>query len=255
MYGERDDPYTAIARLGRTLASSLQLDTVLSNRRRDDRSDPRAAVRRDSPSPEAPARRRDRRRVRHSQHRLPRRFRSSTRGSPSVSSGSQRGQASAFRERDHRLIADLAPQVAAAVHAVGLSQELQLARQRIVSFAKRSGGASAATCTTASGPLWRGSRSPSRPSATSPARTLQRADELLVSATEQVQTMIGDVRQLIYGLRPPRARPARARGLAPRDWHPRSPRRNLRHDRRSRTRCPRSPPPSRSRPTGSPRRR
>ena len=32
---------------------------------------------------------------------------------------------------------------------------------------------------------------------------LRRADELLVSATEQVQTMIGDVRQLIYGLRPP----------------------------------------------------
>ena len=32
---------------------------------------------------------------------------------------------------------------------------------------------------------------------------LQRADELLVSATEQVQTMIGDVRRLIYGLRPP----------------------------------------------------
>ena len=30
MYGERDDPYTAIAGLGRTLASSLQLDAVLS---------------------------------------------------------------------------------------------------------------------------------------------------------------------------------------------------------------------------------
>ena len=29
MYGERDDPYTAIATLGRTLAASLQLDTVL----------------------------------------------------------------------------------------------------------------------------------------------------------------------------------------------------------------------------------
>jgi hypothetical protein len=31
MYGERVDPYTAIAGLGRTLASSLQLDAVLSN--------------------------------------------------------------------------------------------------------------------------------------------------------------------------------------------------------------------------------
>jgi signal transduction histidine kinase len=32
---------------------------------------------------------------------------------------------------------------------------------------------------------------------------LERADELLVSATQQVQTMIEDVRRLIYGLRPP----------------------------------------------------
>ena len=29
MYGDRDDPYEAIARLGRTLATSLQLETVL----------------------------------------------------------------------------------------------------------------------------------------------------------------------------------------------------------------------------------
>ena len=32
---------------------------------------------------------------------------------------------------------------------------------------------------------------------------LARADELLASATDQVQTMIGDIRRLIYGLRPP----------------------------------------------------
>ena len=32
---------------------------------------------------------------------------------------------------------------------------------------------------------------------------LERANALLVSATEQTQTMIGDVRRLIYGLRPP----------------------------------------------------
>src|SRR4029078_1891258 len=37
-----------------------------------------------------------------------------------------------LRERDHRLIADLAPQVAAAVHAVGLSQELRLPLQPLI---------------------------------------------------------------------------------------------------------------------------
>ena len=49
MYGERDDPYTAIAGLGRTLASSLQLDAVLPNVVADGRSVPRAAVRRACP--------------------------------------------------------------------------------------------------------------------------------------------------------------------------------------------------------------
>ena len=45
--------------------------------------------------------------------------------------------------------------------------------------------------------------------------------------------MIGDVRRLIYGLRPPDARPARARRLAPRSRNAGVLARNLRHDRRS----------------------
>jgi signal transduction histidine kinase len=53
---------------------------------------------------------------------------------------------------------------------------------------------------------------------------LERADELLASATDQVQTMIGDVRRLIYGLRPPALDEvglvASLRGLASREGSP-----------------------------------
>ena len=95
MYGERVDPYTAIARLGRTLASSLQLDAVLSNVVETIGQSLALAVRR--------ARRRRSRRFRKARpapstaRRAPTssRFRSSIRGSSSASSGSQRDPASA----------------------------------------------------------------------------------------------------------------------------------------------------------------
>ena len=50
---------------------------------------------------------------------------------------------------------------------------------------------------------------------------LQRADALLVSATDQVQTMIGDVRRLIYGLRPPTLDQLGLDGFAARARHTR----------------------------------
>ena len=46
MYGERDDPYIALAGLGRKLASSVQHEVILPHGRGHDRSDARAALRR-----------------------------------------------------------------------------------------------------------------------------------------------------------------------------------------------------------------
>ena len=171
MYGERDDPYLAIAGLGRTLASSLQLDAVLptavetigrtlalqyvglvvAGRRAS--GDGEAAAEYGTPGADVLA-------------------------LPLVHQGAPVGElrlaprpGERLRERDHRLIADLAPQVAAAVHAVGLSQRAPGWRgSTSSSCARRSDGASGATCTTASDPRWPGSRSRSRPSATSPTR-------------------------------------------------------------------------------------
>ena len=171
--------------------------------RRDDRSDTRAAVRRTRARRRRLTGSRDRRRIRHFRAPTSSRSRLFTRESRSASSGSQHAPGERLRERDHRLIADLAPQVAAAVHAVGLSQELQLARQRIVQLREEERRRIRRDLHDGLGPALAGLTFTLEAVRNLTGSDLQRADELLVSATEQVQTMIGDVRQLIYGLRPP----------------------------------------------------
>ncbi len=197
MYGERDDPYTAIAGLGRTLATSLQLDAVLPTvvetfghtlalqyvglvLAGDD-----AAAEYGTPGADVLA-------------------------FPLVHQGLAVGElrlsprpGERLRERDHRLIVDLAPQIAAAVHAVGLSHELQLARQRIVQMREEERRRIRRDLHDGLGPALAGLTFTLEAVRNLTESDLQRADELLVSATEQVQTMIGDVRRLIYGLRPP----------------------------------------------------
>jgi signal transduction histidine kinase len=202
MYGERVDPYSAIAGLGRTLASSLQLDAVLSNvvatvgqslalqyvglvLAGDDGSlDGATGAEYGTPSTDLLA-------------------------FPLVHQGIVVGElrlaarpGERLRERDHRLIADLAPQVAAAVRAVGLSQELQLARQRIVQLREEERRRIRRDLHDGLGPALAGLTFTLEAVRNLTESDLRRADELLVSATEQVQTMIGDVRRLIYGLRP-----------------------------------------------------
>ena len=202
MYGDRDDPYTAIATLGRTLAASLQLDTVLPTivetigqtlalqyagvALADDASREAAIVAEYGISS------------------------GDFLTFPLVHQGTALGELrlaarpdERLRERDHHLIADLAPQVAAAVHAVGLSRELQLARQRIVQLREEERRRIRRDLHDGLGPALAGLTFTLEAVRNLTGSDLQRADQLLVSATEQVQTMIGDVRQLIYGLRPP----------------------------------------------------
>ena len=223
MYGERDDPYAAIATLGRTLAASLQLDTVLPTVVETigqtlalqyvglalaEGGSREAAVVAEYGTASA-----------------------DFLTFPLVHQGIVLGElrlaarpGERLRERDHHLIADLAPQVAAAVHAVGLSQELQLARQRIVQLREEERRRIRRDLHDGLGPALAGLTFTLEAVRNLAGSDLQRADELLVSATEQVQTMIGDVRQLIYGLRPPAldqlGLAASLRGLATQEFSP-----------------------------------
>src|SRR4051794_9436866 len=139
-YGERDDPYVAIAKLGRTLASSVQLDTVLSSvvdtigqTLALGYVELRVSVRgSDSYEVAAEYGTTD----------------SNVLVVPLVHQGATVGElrlapraGERLRERDHRLISDLVPQVAAAAQAVALSRELQDARQRIVELREEGVGA------------------------------------------------------------------------------------------------------------------
>jgi two-component system, NarL family, sensor kinase len=224
MYGERDDPYTAIAGLGRTLASALQPDAVLPTvvetigktlalqyvglaLAGDDASQEDEAVAGyGTPDTEILA-------------------------FPLVHQGIAVGElrlaprpGERLRERDHHLLVDLAPQVAAAVHAVGLSRELQSARQRIVQLREEERRRIRRDLHDGLGPALAGLTFTLEAVRNLADSDLRRADELLVSATEQVQTMIADVRRLIYGLRPPTldqlGLAASLRGLATRESSP-----------------------------------
>jgi signal transduction histidine kinase len=108
-----------------------------------------------------------------------------------------------LREADRRLIADLAPQVAAAVHAVGLADELQAARRRLVELREEERRRIRRDLHDGLGPALAGLTFTLDAVHNLAASDRERANALLASATEQTQAMIGDVRRLIYGLRPP----------------------------------------------------
>jgi signal transduction histidine kinase len=198
MYGERDDPHAALARLGRRLETSLGADAVLPTAVETigqtlrlqyvaltlAGSDDVAAAYGSSDG-------------------APLRF-------PLVHQGRTVGDlrlapraGEQLREADRRLIADLAPQVAAAAHAVGLAQELQAARRRLVDLREEERRRIRRDLHDGLGPALAGLTFTLDAVHNLAVSDLERANALLASATEQTQTMIADVRRLIYGLRPP----------------------------------------------------
>jgi signal transduction histidine kinase len=198
MYGERDDPYAALARLGRRLESSLGADAVLPTVVETigqtlrlqyvgltlAGSDEIAAAY-GRPGPALLA-------------------------YPLVHQGATVGElrlapraGEQLRDVDHVLIADLAPQVAAAAHAVGLARELQAARRRLVELREEERRRIRRDLHDGLGPALAGLTLTLEAVHNLAASDLERANTLLASATEQTQAMIGDVRRLIYGLRPP----------------------------------------------------
>jgi signal transduction histidine kinase len=108
-----------------------------------------------------------------------------------------------LRDADRRLIADLAPQVAAAAHAVGLAQELQAARRRLVELREEERRRIRRDLHDGLGPALAGLTFTLDAVGNLAGSDLERANALLGSATEQVHAMISEIRRLIYDLRPP----------------------------------------------------
>jgi signal transduction histidine kinase len=198
MYGERDDPYVALARLGRRLETSLGADavlpTVVETIGQTLKLQYVALTLADSD--DVPA-------VYGSPDSTPLGF-------PLVHQGIAVGElrlapraGEQLRVADRRLIADLVPQVAAAAHAVALAQALQTANRRLVELREEERRRIRRDLHDGLGPALAGLTFTLDAVRNLSVSDLERANALLASATEQTQAMIGDVRRLIYGLRPP----------------------------------------------------
>jgi signal transduction histidine kinase len=203
LFGQRDEPYRVIATLGRqlegsgaphdvysaivaTIGQSLKLPYVaISNA---DEAQPRAVFQApDSPAP-------------IQFQRLPLSYNQQPLGTLIVALRSGEAQ---FAQAEQKLLADLTRQSAIAVYAAQLTAALQRSRERIVHAREEERRR-----------LRRDLHDGLGPQLASQALTLdvvakrlrddpERAAALLLAAREQMQQAVGDIRDLIYGLRPP----------------------------------------------------
>jgi signal transduction histidine kinase len=201
MYGERDDPYAVTSRLGRrleaTLAPEAVLPTVVETIAQalklpyaaillKDGKGYRTAVAYGSPSADEEA--------------LPLVYQREEIGRLVLS---PRAPGEGFSDADRELLEDLARQAEVAVHAVGLTADLQSSRERLVATREEERrrlrrdlhdglGAQLAGLNVQAGALRR--LIPRDPAA---------ADELVVELRNELRSAISDIRRLVHDLRPP----------------------------------------------------
>ncbi len=201
MYGERDDPYAVISRLGRRLEAALAPDTVLPTIAETiaqalklpyaaillkEGEGFRTAAAYGSPRGEPET--------------FPLVYQRDEIGRLELS---PRAAGEGFSQADRRLLEDLARQVEVAVHAVRLTTDLQHSRERLVATREEERrrlrrdlhdglGAQLAGLNVQAGALRR--LIPRDPDA---------ADELVVELREELRSAISDIRRLVYDLRPP----------------------------------------------------
>ncbi len=201
MYGERDDPYAVISRLGRRLEATLAPDAVLTTiveTVKEALKLPYAAIAlkendasRISASVGEP--------VAEPLH-LPLTYRNERVGDLLLG---RRGPGETFNPADRRLLEDLARQAGVAAHAVRLTADLQRSRERLVTAREEERrrlrrnlhdglGAQLAGLNVQTGVL----RSLIR-------RDPDAADELVLELRTELQAAISDIRRLVYDLRPP----------------------------------------------------
>ena len=201
MYGERDDPYAVISRLGRRLEAALAPDTVLLTLVETiaqalklpyaaillkEAEGFRTAAAYGSPGGEPEM--------------LPLVYQGEEIGRLVLS---PRAPGEGFSDADRSLLEDLARQAEVAVHAVRLTSDLQHSRERLVATREEERrrlrrdlhdglGAQLAGLSVQAGTLRR--LIPHDPDA---------AGELVVELREELRGAIADIRRLVYDLRPP----------------------------------------------------
>jgi signal transduction histidine kinase len=201
MYGERDDPYVVISRLGRRLEATLAPESVLPTIAEtiaqalklpyaaillSEEEGSRSAAAYGSPVGEPET--------------LPLVYQREELGRLVLS---PRSPGEGFSDADRRLLEDLARQAEVAVHAVRLTTDLQHSRERLVAMREEERrrlrrdlhdglGAQLAGLNVQAGTLRR--LIPRDPDA---------AEEVVVELRDELRSAIADIRRLVYDLRPP----------------------------------------------------
>ncbi|MGH3086129.1 MAG: sensor histidine kinase [Rubrobacteraceae bacterium] len=201
MYGERDDPYKVLSRLGERLEGTLSPGAVLpaiAETIRDALKLPYAAVE---------IRRKDAFEVAtesgeptETPLRLPLLHAGETVGRLVL--GPRAGD-DAFSAAERRLLEDLARQVGAAVHSVRLSADLQKSRERLVNAREEERRRLRRDLHDGLGPQLAGMTMKAEAARDLICEDPARADALLASLTEQAQISVENIRSLVYALRPP----------------------------------------------------
>ncbi len=200
MYGERDDPYAVISRLGQrleatldpravlpvvaeTVAHALKLPHVAIELKRGEEHETAAEYGRPGGEP----------------LRLPLVYGTETVGRIVLS---PRSPGESFTPADRRLLGDLARQAGVAAHAVRLTNELQRSRERLVTTREEERRRLRRDLHDGLGPALSSAMlklgaarrllPPSSP-----------ADDLILEVREDVRATVADVRRLVYDLRPP----------------------------------------------------
>jgi signal transduction histidine kinase len=213
MYGERDDPYAVLTRLGKRLEATLASDTVLPTIVETVAQTLKLAYvaitlapdeRRPTPEETSPS---EDSFVPVATYgsptahplRLPLIYQVETIGHLLI--GPRPGET--LTSANHRLLVDLARQIGISVHSVQLTAELQQARERLVLAREEERRRLRRDLHDGLGP-----QLASQTLTLTAARKLLRddpdaAETLLVDATAHAQEAITDIRRLVYALRPP----------------------------------------------------
>jgi two-component system, NarL family, sensor kinase len=202
MYGDRDEPYRALARLGERLGASLDPDAVLPTiveAVAEGLNLPYAAIELDEDGGRRIA----------AEHgaarggdlvRLELDYRGEAVGRLVVA---PRNASEPLSTEDQRLLADLARQAGVAAHAVRLRQDLVHSRERLVIAREEERRRLRRDLHDGLGPTLAGIALQLESARALADRDPAAADSMLEQLTDQVQEAIGDIRRIAYDLRPP----------------------------------------------------
>lgn len=201
MYGERDEPYTVLSRLGQRLEATLAPDAVLPTVVRTVaealklpyaaievvRSDGFEAAAVTGKPVEDPLR-------------LPLVYGGETVGRLVLG---PRARGEAFASADRRLLDDLARQIGAAVHAARLTADLQRSRERLVTAREEERRRLRRDLHDGLGPQLAAQTLKAGSARSIYPRDPAAADALLSELESDMEAALSDVRRLVYDLRPP----------------------------------------------------